>query len=399
MVFLHWLLPVSAWLLALGWAWQVVDRWLHRNSVPDLNLLSECLPLKADAPHLTVIVPACNEQDGIETTLRGLLASRGLRLQILAVNDRSTDATGARMEAIAAECAADNAVGGHTLEVIHIRELPHGWLGKPHALATAARRAQAKWILFTDGDVEFASEVLVRALGFAQREQVDHLAVLPDWVAVSRAEMALQGAMFALTGWGLRYWKIADPKAKDFLGVGAFNLMRKASYEALGGFETLRMEVLEDLRMGWRVKQFGMRQQVAWGCGMVRVRWANGAWGVVRNLEKNIFALFRFQMILALAACAGMMLHTVWPLLAIAAGGTARVAGVSTYLALAAVYALQQRRTHVPAGYVLFFPFASALFLFAMLRSITMTILRNGVVWRGTHYPLRELRAAAGDRW
>ncbi len=397
----------------MGWTWQAVDRWLHRHAIPSLRDLPESQPAASDAPDLTVIVPACNEQEAIAATLRGLLASRGLRLQIVAVNDRSTDATGATMEAVAQEWAGADNPCGHTLQVLHISELPPGWLGKPHALATAARLAQAEWILFTDGDVQFAPTALTRALAYAQHERADHLAVLPEWVVTSRAERAVQGAMFAMTGWGLRYWKIADPGARDFLGVGAFNLMRRSSYEALGGFDALRMEVLEDLRMGWCVKKAGLRQRIAWGQGMVRVRWANGAWGVVRNLEKNVFALFRYQLSLALAASAGVALHAILPLMALAGNGrplaglgwafagfgAPRAAGLLMGLALATVYAVQQPRTHVPVAYVIFFPLALALFVFAMLRSITMTLVRGGVVWRGTLYPLRTLREAAGNRW
>ncbi len=417
-----WLLPVFCWLFALGWVWQAVERWRHRKATAELRALpmaevaDEAGAGDEAGPQLTVIVPACNEEDGIEATLRGLLASRGLRLQIVAVNDRSTDATGARMEAVAAEWAGQacgQAAAGHRLEVLHIPALPEGWLGKPHALAMGAERALAEWILCTDGDVVFAEDALARALGWAEQERADHLAVLPEWVVSSRAERALQGAMFAMTGWTTRTWKVADPKARDFLGVGAFNLMRRSSYEALGGFAALRMEVLEDLRMGWRVKQAGMRQRVAWGQGMVRVRWANGAWGVVRNLEKNIFALFRYRLPLALAACVGVALQVCVPVAALIVGGIAGAgagmaagpgmwtlaAGVATAAALVAVYAEQRRRIAVPVGYVLLFPVALAVFLFAMLRSIAMTLARGGVVWRGTLYPLAKLRAAAGRGW
>lgn len=417
-----WLLPVFCWLFALGWVWQAVERWRHRKATAELRALpmaevaDEAGAGDGTGPQLTVIVPACNEEEGIEATLRGLLASRGLRLQIVAVNDRSTDATGARMEAVAAEWAgllAGQAAAGHRLEVLHIPALPEGWLGKPHALAMGAERAQAEWILCTDGDVVFAEDALARALGWVEQERADHLAVLPEWVVSSRAERALQGAMFAMTGWTTRTWKVADPKARDFLGVGAFNLMRRSSYEALGGFAALRMEVLEDLRMGWRVKQAGMRQRVAWGQGMVRVRWANGAWGVVRNLEKNIFALFRYRLPLALAACVGVALQVCVPVVALIVGGIAGAgagmaagpgmwtlaAGVVTAAALVAVYAEQRRRIAVPVGYVLLFPVALAVFLFAMLRSIAMTLARGGVVWRGTLYPLAKLRAAAGRGW
>lgn len=422
-MFLHWVFPTATWLLAAGWAWLALQWRLHRAEVANLAAEPENArqPAELDGqlPRLTVVVPACNEQEKIEATLRSLLASQGVRPHILAVDDRSTDATGAIMNRVAeqaAEQVAEQAANraaleqkdcardlAHRLQVLHIRELPAGWLGKPHALATAAALAETEWILFIDGDVEFAPEALARALRYAERERADHLVILPEWIANSRAEVALQGAMHALSSWGLRLWKIADPCARDFLGVGAFNLMRRSSYEALGGFGALRMEVLEDLRMGWRVKRAGMRQRVAYGqssdLSLVRVRWANGAWGVVRNLEKNIFALYRYRLPVALMACLGMALQAVWPLLAIGLGGWTRVAGILVYVAITGVYAAARPMTRVSPWYAPLFPLASGLFLIAMARSVALTLARGGVKWRGTLYSLRELRAAAGGRW
>jgi len=407
--FVHWIFPTATWLLAAGWVWRAMQWWLHRGeianllAVPEEVAVGQCAEPGSLSPQLTVAVPACNEQEKIEATLRSLLASEDICLRIIAVDDRSMDETGAIMDRVAAEWARRSDDTGHGLRVLHIGELPAGWLGKPHALATAAALAETEWILFTDGDVEFAPRALALALRYAEREQADHLVMMPEWIANSRAEVALQGAMHALSSWILRLWKIADPGARDFLGVGAFNLMRRSSYEALGGFGALRMEVLEDLRMGWRVKRAGMRQRVAYGSGpgsgLVRVRWADGAWGVVRNLEKNIFALYRYRLPVALMACLGMALQAVWPIAAIAFGGWTRVAGILTYVAIAGVYAAARPMTRVSAWYAVLFPLASGLFLIAMVRSVALTLARGGVKWRGTLYSLRELRAAAGSRW
>lgn len=121
-------LLISTSMLALGWLWQAVAALRGVPTMPDLIGADGVFPdLNASpGPDVTVIVPACNEEDSIETTLRSLLASTGVRLQIVAVNDRSTDRTGARLDAIAAEVQA--AGGPHSLEVIHNHELPvDGW--------------------------------------------------------------------------------------------------------------------------------------------------------------------------------------------------------------------------------------------------------------------------------
>lgn len=209
----------------------------------------------------------------------------------------------------------------------------------------------------------------------------------------------MHGAMHALTTWTLRLWRVADPRAKEFLGVGAFNLIRRSAYESLGGFTALRMEVLEDLRLGWMVKRAGLRQRVALGPGLVSVRWAHGAWGVVKNLEKNLFALYRFNTPLALLAAAGLLVQIALPLAAFFLPGWARWGGIAVYAAILAVYLASQRATRVPWVYFLAFPAATGLFLFAFLRSIVLGLVRQGVVWRGTRYSLKELRANAGKFW
>ena len=414
---MSWILTVLVSLLAIGWLWQLAQWLMHSSTLIDLNDLKK-MPQEDRSslhepspgrPHLTVVVPACNEQESISTTLRSLLASREIRLQVIAVDDRSTDRTGQIMEQIMEQIVdelrtqsisnAGELSGGHTLEILHIQELPPGWLGKPHALASAARLARADWILFTDADVTFAPETASLALRHAQATQADHLVLMPDWTMGTPGEAAMHGALHALSTWLMRPWRVADPEAKDSLGVGAFNLVRRSTYEALGGFDSLRMEVVEDLRFGWKLKRAGYRQCVVLGSGLASVRWSHGAWGVVRNLEKNLFALYRYRVGLTLVACLGLVIQIVLPLAALAIGGWPRVAALVLYAAVAGIYIVSQKVTRVPPAYVVLYPLAVSVFLFAMLRSLILTLVQGGVVWRGTLYSLKELRAHAGPGW
>jgi glycosyltransferase involved in cell wall biosynthesis len=394
------LFGISVWLLAAGWLWQLIQWIRHSPEIIDITrVVDGHLPTSDDGTiQLTVIVAACNEEESIAATLRSLLASEGIRLQIIAVNDRSTDLTGEIMEQVVAQTL--NQTLEHRIQTIHIKELPCGWLGKPHALAAAAGLAQSDWLLFTDGDVRFAPQAVSLALRHAMSQQADHLVLMPDWILGSHGEKAMLGAMHALSTWTLHLWRIADPDARDSLGVGAFNLVRRRVYEALGGFEALRMEVAEDLWLGRMVKRAGYRQRVVFGRGLVAVRWSVGALGVVRNLEKNLFAFYRFSVALALLASLGLAVQISWPILAVVTGGWTRVAGSMVFGTIAGLYLASRKVTRVPAGYVLVYPLATSLLLFAILRSMTLTLLRGGVVWRGTLYSLKELRAFAGRfRW
>ena len=387
-----------SWLVAIAWLWRAVTALVGMSKLPDLTRIDpDALPAvpAGDGPDLTVVVPACNEEDSIQATLRSLLASTGLRLQIIAVNDRSTDRTGERMDEVAAEAAGLRQ--STRLRVMHISELPAGWLGKPHAMALAAHQAASPWLLFTDGDVIFHPQALELALRHANAQKADHLVLVPTLILKTTREAAMLAAMNTVAQWAIRLWKVADSRAWDFIGVGGFNLVRREVYTQLGGFEALRMEILDDMRIGWIVKRAGYAQRVALGPGLIRIRWLQGALGVVRLAEKNGFAAFRYRVGLSLLACLGLALQIVWPLLAIAAGGWALVAGLLTYVSIALTYRANRGITPVSPWLAVFFAPAASIVLYAGLRSMVLALARNGVDWRGTRYPLDELRRHAGS--
>ncbi len=393
-------LPAVARTVLLGIDWLIACLWLGRSVqwlrgltfVPDLHNARYSLSSPSESS-LTVIVPARNEGKAIEACLRSLLASVGVRLEILAVDDRSTDATGRIMDQIAAEAAS----GPHAIRVLHVTELPDGWMGKTHAMGFAAAEATGDWLLFTDGDMLFAPDVLARALRFAGIDQADHVVLYPTMIFKTFGERMMLAFLHAMSIWGPRPWKIGDPNARrDYIGVGAFNLMRRTTYDAVGGWAAQRLEVLEDLRMGFTVKRAGYRQRAVFGRDLTRIRWAEGAKGVVNNMTKNLFAIFRFRLFIASAAMGWIFFLCLLPFVGLLLGGAGVMPFVLTMLALIALYARYHRFGLPRLAYVFTFPAGAVLFLFALAQSISRTILQQGVTWRGTFYPLAELRKHAG---
>ncbi|MHB1795741.1 MAG: glycosyltransferase family 2 protein [Acidobacteriaceae bacterium] len=400
-LFLHgrFLFAILAWVIAAAWLWRVVPALWMLPRVPNLlqqacaatNALDNATPW----PSVTVIVPAKDEAAAIAHSLRSLLACDYPNLQIVAVDDRSTDATGKWMDEIAASHETEG-----RLRVLHVTELPEGWLGKPHAMALAAEGVTTDWLLFTDADVIFDPRAIRLAIEFVTRSQGDHMVLFPTLILHGVAEKMLIGFFQSVSALAGRPWKIADPKAtKDYIGVGAFNLIRRRVYEALGGYTELRMEVLEDMRLGFRVKREGHAQRVAFGKDLIRIRWAESAWGMLNNLTKNLYSTFRFRTWLLLAACAGMFVLCLTPFVSLFIPGPARWAGIVILIALLLLNLRYWRLTDISPVYLALFPIATLLFVGTLLRSMILVLWRGGVLWRGTLYPLKELRRQAGPLW
>jgi glycosyltransferase involved in cell wall biosynthesis len=383
------------WIVALAWVTRIMH-WLRGVAcVPDLSRpefapSEDALPLK-----LSVIVPARDEERAIAACLRSLLASAGVELDIIAVDDRSTDATGNIMDGFGD--GFGERVSAHTLRTIHIDHLPDGWMGKTHAMARAAVEATGEWLLFTDGDILFQPDTLARVMAFAERENADHVILYPTMILRGAGERMMMAFLHAMSIWGVRPWKVGDPHAKnDFIGIGAFNLVRRSVYDEVGGWGALRLEVLEDLRMGFTIKRAGYRQRAVFGPDLARLRWAEGALGMVTNMTKNLFALFRFRLVIASLALLSLVPLCLLPLAGLGFGWAGLVPSLLMFGALAVLYGKNRRLGLPGAAYTLSFPAGSALFLFAIARSILATLLQGGVNWRGTFYPLHELRKHAG---
>jgi glycosyltransferase involved in cell wall biosynthesis len=386
---------ILAWLIALTWTRVTLTALYHLPRIPNL-LDPRYDPAREPSPatpNITVIVPARNEAASIEATLRSLLAQT-IPVAVIAIDDRSTDATPALMDRIAAEPLPP----GKSLTILHVETLPDGWMGKTHAMALAARQTATPWLLFTDGDILFGPDTLERALRFAHASNADHVALALTLILQSPGERMMTTVFGLFTLLSFRPWKTPDPAAKhDSVGVGGFNLIRSSVYRAIGGFEALRMEVLEDLRLGFEVKRQGYRQQVVFGRNLIRVHWAAGALGMTHNLTKNFFAMFRFRPAALIAGVIVLALLFFAPFAGLFAPWPMRSASLVALVMIALAHSYSSRHfTGISILYVLTLPIGAALLVYALLRSMILTLARGGVVWRGTFYPLRQLRRHAG---
>jgi len=387
MHYFHW---IAGTILALAWFSRIVDAAIGMPSVADVTKPEwNRNPVTASGnPRVSIIVPARNEEQDIEASLRTLLALDYDNYEVIAVNDRSTDRTGEIMEKV-----AQQELTVSRLRVIHHRELPSGWLGKTHAMWTAANAATGDWLLFTDADVLFKPDSLRRALAYAEAERADHVVLFPQMIMKRPGEFMMIAFFQTMFVFGHRPWKVADPKTKDHMGVGAFNLLRRSTYEAVGTYAALRMEVLDDMKLGKVVKNAGFAQRNVFGADLISIRWARGAMGVVNNLTKNFFAILSFQWWRTLIAAFGLAFLNLMPFLGVAfAHGWDRLPYAIALASMFLIYLGMSWRSKVPAYYFALHPVSTALFVYTLLRSMFLTLRNDGIIWRGTKYPLEELR-------
>jgi len=398
MVYFHW---IAGTILGLAWFSRIVDAALGMPSVADVSRPQwDRNPVSPSGnPRVSIIVPARNEEETLEQALNTLLALDYDNYEVIAVNDRSTDRTGEIMERIAENphFSQESRETGHlefrSFQVVHHCELPAGWLGKTHAMWTAANHATGDWLLFTDADVLFKPDSLRRALVYAESVAADHVVLFPQMIMKRPGEYMMIAFFQTMFMFGHRPWKVADPSTDDHMGVGAFNLVRRRVYDAVGTYERLRMEVLDDMKLGKVVKKAGFAQRNVFGGDLISIRWAKGAIGVVNNLTKNFFAVLSFQWWRTVISAFGLAFLNFGPFLGFfLAQGWTRVPYAVALGSIFAIYIGMSWRSAVPPYYFLLHPVSTTLFIYTLLRSMILTLWNDGIEWRGTKYPLEELR-------
>jgi cellulose synthase/poly-beta-1,6-N-acetylglucosamine synthase-like glycosyltransferase len=336
-------------------------------------------------PRVSIIVAARNEERNVEAGARSLLGLDYPDLQITVVNDRSTDQTGAILMRIATE--------DPRLNVVHVTDLPAGWLGKNHAMQRGADGSNGDWLLFTDADVVFEPTALRRGIVYAEEHRLDHLAVTPMVDSPSlwlRAFIPVFSMCFVVY---LKAWWVRNPRSSAHAGIGAFNLVRKSAYEAVGGHSRLPLRPDDDIKLGKILKEAGFRQDLAVGRGLLWVEWYRTFWELVRGLEKNAFAGVDYKPWMTLGAAVLMILvflvpfaapfFTSWPANAMFA------AAAGIFVAFAVRACLQNAQ---PPWLGLLFPIGIIAFMLIQLRTMVLNLAQGGIYWRDTFYSLEELR-------
>lgn len=306
---------VSAWLISIGLTLYGLARQKPLLPTNQLRLTT------SDAPLVSVLVPARNEQHRIlADCIRSILAQDYGNFEVIAVNDRSTDATGAILETLA---KSDN-----RLLVIEGEEPPAGWLGKPYAMQQAFNHARGEWILATDADMIFDPAALRTAVESTLEGKGDAMTLIPHfetgsfWERVMIPTWAWALLMFTL------FYRISNPKTQGAIGIGGFFLMRRTVLERVGGYEALKDEVLEDVRLAEMIKRSGARLFACYAPKQVSTRMYRNFGEMWECSTKNWFSGMKFSLPFALSCVFSMYLMSVVPVFIALASGIGIVAGV-----------------------------------------------------------------------
>ena len=337
-------------------------------------------------PMLSVIVAARNEEKQIKASILSQLQQTYRNVEWILVDDRSTDETGKLLDELMKE--------DPRVKVIHVKELPEGWLGKNHALYKGTLQASGKWLLFTDADVKYEKEAFAKALHYAERHQLDHLTAAPNlhanhfWLKTFVAFFLFGFSYFK------RPWMANNPKSKIGTGIGAFNLVSKEAYESFGTHERLKMRPDDDLQLGMKMKKAGYQQRIVTALRLIEVEWYGSLKEAFIGLEKNTFAGLNYQVRMVFFSIFGVFVTNVLPFLTIfSANKTVAFLSLGNIVTSGILYVLIIKRMTVFSPVLfLVFPITALLFIYSIIRASLLTFKRGGIVWRGTTYRLSELK-------
>jgi glycosyltransferase involved in cell wall biosynthesis len=333
-------------------------------------------------PRVSMIVTACNEADTLGQAMAGKLADDYPDLEIIVVDDRSTDGTSEIVDSFAG------------VRALHVRELPAGWLGKLNAMQRGLEAATGEWILFSDADVVLAPGTIRRAVARCELRHDDFLAVVP---AMPTEDLALEIAYSAFrrsVSPGTQARAVEDPKSKTAAGTGSFNLVRRSALERTEGLAFLKLEPADDVALAQMVKRAGGRSSVMSGRELVEVAWYRSLGEMARGFEKSAFGVLGgYRLTQHVLACALLLFSCLAPFVAMARGGWLAFGGLAVLLVDVATSVGINRFWRAPIVGALFQPLGDLLLVLFMLRAGLVAVARGGVLWRGTLYPLEQLRA------
>lgn len=346
----------------------------------------------ADAPFVSVVIPARNEQRNVGRCLRSVLAARYPAFEVLLVDDHSDDGTGDIARAIAAT--------DPRLRVLESPPLPPGWFGKQWACATGARVAWGDVLLFADADTEHAPDLLPRAVNAMRTLGADLMSVAGWQELGSFWERLLQPQVFAMLM--IRYGGTEGVnrarRPENVIANGQCFLVRRDAYEAIGGHEAVRENVAEDLMLAQTMVRAGRRVRMVLGTEQLSTRMYTSLRELIEGWGKNIYAGGMYTAPFGAVGRAfypAMLILT--PLLSIlpvavlllALGGVfpnALAWSATATLATVLWWALVYTQLEEPAYYALLYPLGSALLLYISVRAV---LRGRRVVWKGREYVTR----------
>ncbi len=336
-------------------------------------------------PMVSVIIPAQNEAESIEQSLNSVLNLDYDNLQVIVVNDRSTDHTGKILE----KMQSDN----DRLQVLHIDELPRGWIGKNYALMKGSEMANGEYLLFTDADIHFEKSTLKRAMHRVLDRKLEHLSILFEL----RVKSGLLAAMMIELGGMLllrfQPWKAKYPASKHYMGVGAFNLVSSFAYQQIGTHRSISMAPIDDIMLGKCIKQKGFRQECLTGYGYVAVEWYRSVPEMIKGLQKNIYAAFNYNLALVSVATIMLAVTGLLPqLVFLATAGPTRLLSALLILLRLLSFAYGASRNGLPMRYAIWSLISPLGAIYTIWHATLTTLFHNGITWRNTFYSLSDIK-------
>lgn len=369
----------------------LITYWIHSRHHMQVVVPPLPAPPPDQAEKISVIVPARDEARNIRRCVEALFAQTYPNFEILAVDDRSTDAT--------PQILADLASGrGRRLRVIHGADLPAGWAGKPHALVQGVAAARGDWLCFIDADTFAGPDLLSSSYALAHQQGADLFSVLTYQELGSFWEKVILPLVFTALSFGFPAGRVNDPRQPDAIANGQFILMRRSVYEATGGHASVRGRVDEDKALAELVKGAGYRLVIADGRPVARTRMYNSLREIWEGWTKNIFLGLRDRLWLllfgAVMGLLGALLLPAWLFGSLAwlasRGGWAPVL-VASEAALLWAYLLivrsqAARAFNISPWYAFSLPLGALVFTSMMLVSAFRVISGKGVQWKGRVY-------------
>lgn len=360
---------------------------LQIRLVPELSTLNT--PLIKSFPKISFIIPACNEEETIRAALLKVLNIDYPTYQVIVVNDRSTDRTGQILD----ELQRDYPI----LEVIHISELPAGWLGKLHALQVGTESASGEYLVYADADVHFHPQFFKNTISYAQQLRLDYLSAIPHFEARS---WVLRALIFAFTSLFLattRVGSVNREREGAFAGIGVFQLIRRSFFEKTLGWRWLKLEIGDDMATALMCHQHGARARFLRATDQLSLTWYPSVSALLAGLEKNSFPVgMRFSVLRTIIASAVILLFAISPLWLISQGEGALG---WLFLTLQVTFNVCSPSTGSRWHERICAPYISLLLIIALCRSAWKTLRQGGIFWRGTFYSTQSLKAGQRLKW
>ncbi len=368
--------------------------WLHNQYHLDIVVAPVAPPL--DAPLISVCIPARNEERNIRPCVESILGQDYPNLEVIVLDDRSTDGTPQILQQLAAR--------DPRLTVIRGSDLPEGWAGKPHALfqaARAAQRASDGWLCFVDADTFLSPATLSSCYARALETRADMFTIMTFQILGSFWEKVVMPIVMTALSVGFSPRKVNDPARRDAIANGQFIMIKRSVYDAIGGHESVKDKIVEDKAISEQVKWKGYRLIIADGSAVARTRMYTSLPEMWEGWTKNIYlglsdrpSLMMLGALGAFLALVAALILPLWPLLGLlwllrGGGWQAVVVVLESFVLWATVISVRARVASgmgISPGYGFTLPLGAAVFAAMMLSSTWRVLSGKGVTWKGRLY-------------